>query len=63
MNGKSRSLKSEDGRKLAEAISYCMQQAINEDPENSKDWTPEELWEKGSIWAAKHIVISEEKEQ
>ena len=44
---------------LVASICYCMQQAINENPEEAKTWTNEELFEKGSLWAGRHVKISE----
>lgn len=44
---------------LADTISQCMQKAMEEDPEGAKTWTPEELWEKGSDWAGRNILITE----
>lgn len=49
-------------KKFMETISHCMQKAIEEDPEGAKTWTPEELWEKGSLWAGRNVIITEVKE-
>jgi len=47
---------------LVEGMAHCMQKAIDEEPEASKTWTPEELFEKGSKWAGCHCLIMETKE-
>ncbi len=46
-------------KKLFEVMSYCIQEAAQEDPEGSKTWTSEERFEKGSNWAGRHILITE----
>lgn len=48
----------EFAKSFAEAIGTCMNKAIEEDPEGSKSWTPQELWEKGSNWAGRHVIIN-----
>ena len=48
---------------LLETMSQCMQEAINEEPQASKKWTPEELFEKGANWAARHILIVESESE
>ena len=49
----------EFAKSFAESISSCMRKAIEEDPEGSKNWSAEELWEKGSNWAGRHVLITE----
>ena len=48
--------------KLFQCMSDCMQKAIDENPEEAKNWTQEELFFKGAIWAGKHIIINVEDE-
>lgn len=43
-------------------VSHCMQQAIEEDPEASKNWNPEQIFEKGAYWAARQVIITEIKD-
>jgi hypothetical protein len=47
---------------LIKSMSHCMQKSIEENPEESMTWTPEQLFEKGSQWAGSHILITEELE-
>ena len=44
---------------LVKCMSDCMQKAIDEDPEASKSWTTEQLFEKGASYAGRHIKITE----
>lgn len=53
----------EEMRKLAATMSNCMQKAIEEDPESAKTWTPEELFKKGSEWAARNVLITEKENE
>ncbi len=47
---------------LLKTMSHCMQKAAEENPEEAKTWTPEQLFEKGAHWAGSHILITEKKE-
>lgn len=52
---------SDEIAKLVKTILNCMEEAEKECPEEAKNWTPEELWERGSDWAGRHVVISEKE--
>lgn len=44
---------------LGKTLAYCMKQAQEEFPEESANWTVQEIFEKGSSWAARNVIISE----
>lgn len=47
---------------LMNGMSECMQKATEEYPEESKNWTREELFENGAMWAGRHVLLTEDKE-
>lgn len=46
---------------LFEGMAHCMKAAHEENPEEAKNWTKEELFEKGADWAGRHVLLLEEE--
>jgi hypothetical protein len=47
---------------LFKGISSGIQGAFDEDPEGCKNLTTQELFEKSSDWAGKHVLLTDESE-